>query len=183
MTVPHSVPHAGDRGRRLVLLRHAKAEPAGGIRDELRPLSLVGRRQSGDVGARLVADGLLPEHVLVSSAVRTRQTWELVRAASGDEPRPEVDVDDRLYLADVPDLVDLLRGIDDRVRTVLVVGHEPTMSSAAAVLAAGQDGDTGHLAQVRAGLPTAGLAVLQVATWSGIAAGGARLLDVVRPAR
>jgi phosphohistidine phosphatase len=166
---------------RLVLLRHAKAEPAGGISDELRPLALAGRRQCPGVGAALSAAGLVPEHVLVSSAVRTRQTWELVCTGLGDVPEPEVDVDDRLYGAGPGDVVDLVRALDDRVRQVLVVGHEPTMSGTAALLAG--DGDGAHLAQVRTGLPTGAFAVLEVATWSQLAAGAGRLLDVVRPAR
>ncbi len=166
-------------GRRLVLLRHAKAEAAGGVADELRPLSLTGRRQCVDVGAHLAAVGLVPEHVLVSSAVRTRQTWELVRAALGDVPQPEVDITDRVYEARAADVVALLRGLDERIATALVVGHEPTMSGAATALAGEDDGR--WVAQVRTGLPTAGLAVLEVDAWSELGRGSARLVDVVRP--
>lgn len=169
-----------ERGHRLVLLRHAKAEPAGRITDELRPLALTGRRQCPDVAAGLRAAGLAPEHVLVSSAVRTRQTWELVRTSLGDEPEPETVVDDRLYGARPVDVVDLLRALDDRVRQVLVVGHEPTMSGTAALLAA--EGEAAHLSQVRTGLPTGTFAVLELPAWSRLDGGAGRLLDVVRPA-
>ncbi|WP_024288627.1 histidine phosphatase family protein [Cellulomonas sp. KRMCY2] len=169
-------------GRRLILLRHAKAEPSGGVPDALRPLALLGRRQCSAVAASLVASGLLPEHVLVSSAVRTRQTWELVRAALGDVPAAEVEVTDRVYDAGPHDLIELARGLDERIATLLVVGHEPTMSSTAALLARA-DGDSVHLAQVRTGIPTGAFAVLDVETWTGLARGTATLLDVVRPPR
>ena len=169
-------------GRRLILLRHAKAEPAGGVSDALRPLALLGRRQCSDVGASLLAFGLLPEHVLVSSAVRTRQTWELVRAALGDVPDAEVDVTDRVYDAGPRDVIELARGLDERVATLLVVGHEPAMSSTAALLAR-DDGDSAHLAQVRTGMPTGAFAVLDVETWSGLGRGTATLLEVFRPSR
>ena len=43
--------------RQLVLLRHAKAEHPDRLEDIQRPLSLVGRRQAGRVGAALAADG------------------------------------------------------------------------------------------------------------------------------
>ncbi|WP_225754237.1 histidine phosphatase family protein [Actinotalea sp. Marseille-Q4924] len=164
--------------RRLVLLRHAKAEVSAALRDDMRPLALRGRRQCGDVAAHLTAAGLLPDVVLVSSALRTRQTWELVRAGLGDVAA-RVEVTDRLYLAGVAELLDVLREVDEDARTVLVVGHEPTVSAAAARLAG--EGEAEHLAQVRAGLPTASSAVLEThAVWAALDAGDARLVDVVR---
>ena len=39
--------------RRLVLLRHAKAEHHGGLSDEMRTLSPAGRRQAYRVGSML----------------------------------------------------------------------------------------------------------------------------------
>lgn len=172
-----------------MLLRHAKSEPAGSVADELRPLALAGRRQCAAVGASLATSGLAPEQVLVSSAVRARQTWELVRGALGEVPEPEVDVDDAVYLARAADLVELLRRTDERVATVLVVGHEPTMSGAAALLAQADDPAddpddavlSGHLAQVRAGLPTAAYAVLELESWAQAGRERAGLVDVVRP--
>lgn len=167
--------------RRLVLLRHAKAEPHGGVGDELRPLAMLGRRQCGDVGARLATSGLVPEVVLVSSAVRTRQTWELVKAALGDAPEPEVLVTDELYEAGPRDVLGLLRALDGRVGTALVVGHEPTMSTLAALLA-DPTPPVGDLATLHHGLPTAGYAVLAAQEWAGLDRAGARLLEVARPA-
>jgi len=173
--------HISDRTRRLVLLRHAKAEPAGeGAGDEVRPLALVGRRQAGRVGAALFASELVPEVALVSPAVRTRQTWELLRAAFGDA-EPEVVVEDRLYSGGVDDVVALVREVDARVRTVLVVGHEPTVSAAAAALA-GPDSDTGATIRVRGGVPTATYAVVELdGHWDTLTPGSARLRTVVSP--
>ena len=170
-------------GRRLVLLRHAQAEHTRGVADELRPLTVVGRRQCADIGARLVASGLVPEHVLVSSAVRAHQTWELVRNALGDVPDPEVDVNDRVYDARPSDVTELVRALDDRIATVLVVGHEPTMSGVAAVLASRTTSPADHLARVHGGLSTGSFAVLGVMSWADLGPGAADLLAVVRPAR
>ena len=170
-----------DRTRRLVLLRHAKAEPAGeSTGDEVRPLALAGRRQAARVGAVLLAGGLVPELVLVSPAVRTRQTWELLRVAFGDA-EPEVVHEDVLYAGGVPDLLGALQAVDERVRTVLVVGHEPTMSSGAAALA-GPTSDTAALMRVRGQLPTAAYAVLELdGHWDTLVPGAARLRVVVSP--
>ena len=170
-------------GRRLVLLRHAQAEHTRGVADELRPLTLVGRRQCLDIGARLAAAGLVPEQVLVSSALRAHQTWELVRGALGDVPAPDVDVDDRLYGAGVSDVTERVRLLDDRLATVLVVGHEPTMSSAASALASRETSAADQLARVHGGLSTGAFAVLEVGSWVDLAPGVARLVTVVRPTR
>lgn len=165
-----------------MLLRHAKAEAGNGAGDALRPLALAGRTQCGSVGASLAAAGLVPDHVLVSSAVRTRQTWDLVRGALGTAVAPHVDVSDRLYEADVADVLDLVRGVDPGVATLLVVGHEPTMSGTAAGLSRSGEGGEAARATVRAGLPTAAYAVLEVEDWASLERGGATLVDVVRPA-
>jgi phosphohistidine phosphatase len=170
-----------DRTRRLVLLRHAKAEPAGDRGpDEVRPLALAGRRQAGRVGAGLLAAGLVPELVLLSPAVRTRQTWELLRGAFGDAD-PEVVPTDALYAADVDDVLRLVRDVDERVRSVLVVGHEPTMSATAAALA-GPGSDASAVARVRAQLPTAAYALLELEEhWDAVVPGGVLLRAVVAP--
>ena len=168
------------RVRHLVLLRHAQAEHTG-VSDELRRLTGTGRRQAGAVGASLAAAGLVPDTVLVSSSVRTRETWDLVAQSLGDEPEPEVVVSDALYRARADDVLDLVHGVDGRSRTLLVVGHEPAMSATAAWLAGG--GSSTHLAQVQTGLPTGGYAVLELDTpWPELARLGAALRDVARPA-
>lgn len=164
-----------------MLLRHAKAEPGGHGADALRRLEPRGRRQCTDVGARLAASGLAPERVIVSSAVRTTETWDGVRAALGDVPEPEVETSDVLYRAGLDEVLELVRATDDRVRTLLVIGHEPAMSTTLGYVAGG--GDPAALAQAHAGLPTAAFGVLELDTgWAELQRLGAVLRDVVRPA-
>lgn len=166
--------------RRLVLLRHAKAEHSG-VADELRRLTSLGVRQAGGVGSTLRATGLLPERVLVSSAVRTQETWQHLAAELADDPEPEVVLSDELYGAHALEVVERVKATDARVRTLLVVGHEPAMSGAAAHLAG--SGSSSHLSQVRTGLSTGAYAVLEVVgPWADLEQMGARLVDVVRPA-
>jgi phosphohistidine phosphatase len=166
---------------RLVLLRHAKAERAGAVDDVLRPLLLDGRRQAGRVGAALLESGFVPDQVLCSSALRTRQTWELLAAHLGDA-EPDVTVSDALYAADVDDVLGLVRATDARVRTLLVVGHEPAMAATASHLA-DPASDGGSLAQVQVGVPTATYSVLEsAAAWELWGPRSALLTYVGRPA-
>ncbi|RYV50540.1 SixA phosphatase family protein [Pengzhenrongella frigida] len=174
------MPSATDHPRRLVLLRHAKAEPGGREADALRSLALAGRRQCLRVGGALIERDLVPDLVLCSAAVRTRQTWDLVRGALGGA-EPVVEISDLLYEAGVAEMVGQVRGIGDGVRTVLVVGHEPTVSAVAATLA-GAHSDKSAVAHVRAGMSTGTFCVLDVAgPWSELERGAARLRAVVAP--
>lgn len=149
-------PSTAPTARTLLLLRHAKAEPAGSVADQDRPLALRGRRQAATVGSAL-AGSTVPDRVLVSSSLRTRQTWDLLHDRLGSDP--EVDVLDSLYLASTRDLLAIVAAHGGDAGTLLVVGHEPTMATTAGLLA-GPGSDDAALAQVRVGLPTAAWATL-----------------------
>lgn len=121
--------------RRLVVLRHAKAEHAAGLPDVERALTDRGRNQARAVGGLLAREGLVPDHVICSAAKRTRQTWRLV--AEGLPAKPKVDVDESLYTADLETAFGLVHRVDPGVRTLLVVGHNPTMADLVAAFGAG----------------------------------------------
>lgn len=172
-----------DRTRRLILLRHAKAERSGGVVDELRPLALRGRVQALGVGASLRTSELVPDQVLCSAAVRNRQTCELVLGGLGDMAPERVEYLDALYGAGVLDVLALVRAVDARIRTLLIVGHEPTMSATAARLA-GPESDVAGTARVRIGIPTATFAVIETREpWASIGHADSRLTAVVSPPR
>lgn len=115
----------------LILWRHAEAEDiAPDHRDENRRLTERGRKQ-----ARAMADWLnqhLPDstHILASPAVRTRQTAEALGRPFEIEPRLFTDADVAAHLA--------ATGWDDSTRTILMVGHQPTLGQLAAQLMCGQ---------------------------------------------
>ncbi|MGY4642206.1 SixA phosphatase family protein [Cellulomonas sp. URHB0016] len=165
--------------RTLLLLRHAKSEHPERISDHQRPLSLVGRRQAPLVGAAITAAGLVPDLVLCSSSLRTRQTWELVRTTLDADPR--VELLDEIYEAGVRSLLDLVQAVPEEIRTLLVVGHEPTMSQTAGTLA-GPESDATTLARVRVGVPTASWSWLESdGPWSDLVPGSATLLRLTLP--
>src|SRR4051794_39743100 len=87
--------------RRLVLLRHAKAETPGDTPDVQRQLTDKGRADATAAGAWLAAEGLRPDLVLCSPAIRTRQTWHGVAMWLGEaDPTgaaPDVRYEQRLY--------------------------------------------------------------------------------------
>ncbi|RIV38955.1 SixA phosphatase family protein [Micromonospora radicis] len=123
--------------RTLVLLRHAKAEPptADGP-DVERRLSARGRADAAAAGAWLARHGLLPEVVLCSAALRTRQTWhgvELGMTGSPPEggpagPVPIVRYEPDAYEAHPEDLLTLVRRVEPDVGIVLLIAHNPGIS-------------------------------------------------------
>ena len=161
--------------RLLVLLRHAQAETYAAS-DHERVLTDRGRRDATALG-RWLADALgpgrRPAAAVVSDAARARETWELVTDAAGW--RLAVQPQRAVYEAGTEALLDLLRGVDPRAGTVVVVGHNPTVGSLVHLLDDGT-GDSGALAASVAGHPTAGAALLEVGTpWGDLRHAGAVL--------
>jgi phosphohistidine phosphatase len=151
--------------RRLVLVRHAKSAQPVGVPDHERPLSGRGRRDAQAAGRWMAAEGPRPDLALCSTAVRARQTWELV--AHLLEPVP-TRYSPELYGADADELLDLVAAVPPSVRVLVVVGHEPT-ASVTALRLAGRRSDRRALEALAEKFPTTGIAVLRFeADWPGL---------------
>ena len=173
---------ASDPPRRLLLLRHAKSAWPEDVADHDRPLAGRGRRDAPAVGRWLRTSGYVPDLVLCSTARRARETWQLAEEELGAKPRTTFER--RVYGASPAELVDLTHQTSSDVRTLLIVGHEPTMSDLTLELASAEPGEDGGeaLEKVRDKFPTGAVAVLHVrGDWAGLAPGRARLDEFVTP--
>ena len=164
--------------RRLILLRHAKSDRPAGVGDHERPLNDRGRRAAPAVGAHLAEAGFRPELALVSTATRTRETWEAISAALG---APEAQYHREIYEAPSTRILDVIRRAPDAVETVIVIGHNPGLGDLAATLAG--EGPRNERARLATEFPTAAYAVIDfdAATWSAVSPGQGRLERYVRP--
>ncbi|MFJ4688466.1 SixA phosphatase family protein [Streptomyces sp. NPDC088789] len=165
--------------RRLVVLRHAKSAWPPGIADHDRPLAPRGRRDAPAAGRALAAADCLPDLALCSTAVRSRQTWELASAQWGTPP--PVHHDPRVYTADVTDLLAVVRTTRTEVETLLLIGHNPALEELVLTLAGDALDDT--LERVRLKFPTSAIAVLTWygPTWDALAPGTALLTEALVP--
>jgi phosphohistidine phosphatase len=172
---------AGAGVRRALLMRHAKAEHEAPT-DHDRPLSERGRRDARAAGRLLAQRGDVPALVLVSTARRTRDTWDSLRAGLTDDPEtPEAWFDRALYDSGPKAVVELLGAVEADVRSVLVIGHNPAISVVAAALSDGQ-ADPALEAAVSEGLATAALACFDVpVAWPDVNARTLRLTQVDVP--
>lgn len=158
--------------RTLVLMRHAKAAHTGAS-DIERQLTADGRADAVRAGEWLRDAGVVVDHALVSAATRTRETWEHVKSGAG--VGCEADVDPSLYQGGPETVLDVVRLVPDEASTVLVVGHNPTVSQLAQLLSDGQ-GDSVLLEEMTRGFPPAALTVLQIGSgWSTLSYGDARV--------
>ena len=116
-----------------------------------------------------------PDLVLCSSAVRTRETLELLRPAIETS---SVEIEDELYAASSDELLERIRRVPETVASVMLIGHNPGLEQLAVALASAGD----ELQRLAAKFPTAALATLAVATrWSRLAPAGATLTAFVVP--
>ena len=117
--------------------------------------------------------------VICSSAARALETWDLV--ARELQPAPEVDIRRTVYDAGPAQLIATARGAPARVGTLMLVGHNPAMEEAAALLAG--DGDAQALASMQSKYPTAAVAELtfDVDTWDDLGRDSGYLARFVRP--
>ena len=145
-----------DHPRRIVVVRHAKAEQAGPT-DFERRLTDRGRADAAALGSWLAARGLVADHALVSAATRTRETWAALAEAAGWEVAG--DYDQGLYAAGPETALDILRGAPDAARTLVLVGHNPTVASLAQLLDDGE-GDDEAMTAMATGYPTSTATVL-----------------------
>src|SRR5678815_1696117 len=104
----------------LYLLRHAKSSwDDESQQDFERPLANRGRKAAAHLGQFIQEEGIDFDLVLVSSAVRTRETIELIkeRAKLGGEIR----YDERIYEATVSQLLEIISQIDNDSENVLLL--------------------------------------------------------------
>lgn len=162
----------------LHLLRHAKSGREGGVADEERPLTRRGIEAARLVGERLPAAVGRIDLVLCSPALRTRQTADLVLA--GFDPRPELAVEDGLYLAGRAGLVRRLRRLAEGLGAVMLVGHNPALYELAVWLAAPDSPRYRALAGGK--FPTTARASFAIAgTWAAVDSEQHVLVDYVTP--
>ena len=165
--------HVEDHSRRIVVIRHAKAEQAGPT-DFERPLADRGRADAGALGAWLAGQGVIADHALVSAALRTRQTWTEVAQAAGWAVEP--DLDEGLYAAGPETALDIVRGAPDRSRTLVLLGHNPTVAHLAQLLDDGEGDETATNEMAR-GYPTNAATVLSYdGAWSDLGEQSARVV-------
>ncbi|MCB8956870.1 MAG: histidine phosphatase family protein [Nocardioides sp.] len=154
-------------------MRHAKAEQMGPT-DFDRALAARGHADAQEAGSWLSGHGFSPDRALVSAALRTRETWAAVADGGGWDL--DADLDRGLYSAEPDTAIDLVQQVDDEVRRLVLIGHNPTMAYLAQLLGDGTAAADLER-ELMSGFPTSALAVFaQEQPWAELTEGSARLI-------
>lgn len=156
----------------LLLFRHAKSsrdEPV--ISDHERPLNERGLSAAPMMGTFFKKQQLPLDLIISSTALRARQTTELFIPKAGYTG--EVNFTREIYDAQAPDIILLLKNVDNKYNAVMLVGHNPTFEDVGKML--------GGLSEE---LPTAAIARIELPIdyWQELSAQTkGRLIDLWRP--
>jgi phosphohistidine phosphatase len=153
----------------LYLVRHAKSSWSdASLSDRDRPLNKRGRRSAPDMGNRLAAKGHSPDLIIASPAKRAWMTAKII-AKELDYDKSAILTDESMYFSGIGGMLNMLEGLDDRYQKVMIVGHNPAMTSLLNSLC---DASV-------ANMPTCAIAVIDydMASWSELRSAEGILLD------
>ena len=152
----------------LTIVRHAKSSwKDSSLPDNKRPLNRRGERDAPEMGRRIQEHGIRPSLIVSSPAVRAWTTAKVIAQAIS-YPREFLQKEDRLYLASLDDILDVVVAQDNGFNNLMVVGHNPGLTDFVNFLVPGLTNN----------LPTAGVVSVQIDqdNWSLYERPGAELL-------
>src|SRR5436190_14031195 len=155
----------------LYLLRHAKSSwKDETLSDIERPLNGRGRKAAQAIGDFLKREKIIPDLVLSSSAVRARQTTDLLLKAANIST--DLRFDERIYEAGSERLLQVIKQVEKSKKSVLLVGHNPGLEEFLYVLTGATDTmPTGTLSKIALG----------TSSWAAIGDKSGTLEWIVKP--
>ncbi|MGI4759742.1 MAG: SixA phosphatase family protein [Janthinobacterium lividum] len=115
----------------LYLMRHAKSSWSfDELTDQERPLNDRGRADAPHMGQALAKRQLALDLLVSSPAVRALTTAVLV-ARELSYPHDKITVEPAIYQADLDTLLGVIRALPDAAGSVLLTGHNPTITDTA----------------------------------------------------
>jgi phosphohistidine phosphatase len=157
----------------LYLVRHAKSSWKDmSLSDHDRPLNKRGKRSAPDMGQRMARQGHKPELIVSSTAMRAQTTARLI-ARELEIDDLEIITDRDLYFSGIGGMRSVLEATDDRYQSVMMVGHNPTMTDLMTTLS------NTHLYN----MPTCAIAIIgfDMASWGDLSATDGVLLGYDTP--
>ena len=110
---------------KLFLMRHAEAKPLNNQNDRLRELTEKGIKEAEEAATFLQKYKI--DKILVSNAVRTIQTGEIIRNKINSA---KFEICPQLYSSTSEDIIELISQQDEN-RNILVIAHNPGILNAA----------------------------------------------------
>ena len=166
--------------KQLAILRHAKSSwDDSSLDDFSRPLNERGIKAARRMGREMKKRKLRFDDVIASPAVRVRETLEHV--AEGYGKSFSITFEDRIYLASLRTLLEIVRELPDAAETPLLVGHNPGLEHLISNLTA--DDDSGYRNKVLGKYPTGALAIIELPAknWADVQTGKGEIVELILP--
>ena len=157
----------------LLLMRHAKSSwKDDGLTDFERPLNNRGKRDTPFMGKLLREQKVQPDLIISSPALRAMTTARMIAAELKYE-QSNIITHEMLYNADVNAMMRIVEQVDNSLKTIILVGHNPGLTLLANVLS---DASVENI-------PTCGIACIQfqIDSWQAITRGAGTLAFFEKP--
>jgi phosphohistidine phosphatase len=113
----------------LILVRHGDFQHKDPFVPDIgRPMTRKGRRDLHAVAGRFAALNIVPDLIVTSPARRTGETAEIFGKKAGLS-RDQMKVNEDLFEAEKREILRIVHALDDSLDTVMLVGHDPAMTS------------------------------------------------------
>ena len=149
---------------KLFLMRHAETKPLNNQDDYLRELTEKGIKEAEEAAAFLKKYKI--DKILVSNAVRTIQTGEIIRNKINSA---KLEICPELYASTSEDIIELISQQEDQNKNILVIAHNPGIFNAALELVEYESPEYKFI--VKNGMPTARIIKIEldnISSWQNL---------------
>ncbi|MDB5125352.1 MAG: hypothetical protein JWP94_3481 [Mucilaginibacter sp.] len=108
--------------KKLLLIRHAKAEKETSGKDFDRPLKYIGIQDAAFMADRIKDNKIIPEYIVSSPALRAKTTAEIF---ADQFSLPEPALDKSIYEASEKALLRIINKLPNEHNFIALVGHNP----------------------------------------------------------
>lgn len=156
----------------LYLIRHGEAEEKGIRPDFERNLTSEGRKEVTKTASEMVKQKIHPSLIISSPAFRALQTAIIVAEIVG-YPTSKIIQERDIYYTDASKILEIIQEQDDKLESLLLAGHNPSISYLAGMLS--------HESQEF--MPTGGCMAyeLETHTWNNFGKNKTRFLFSIFP--
>ncbi len=110
----------------LYIMRHAKSDwSVPGTSDFDRSINKRGKKNATRIGLWMADNNRIPQQIISSSALRARQTTELMSEAFIDVVSDKILYEEDLYLASLETLIECIQIYKINVKSLMLVAHNP----------------------------------------------------------
>jgi len=117
----------------LYIIRHAKSDWKTGEQDFDRSLNKRGEQQSKALGNYFLENGTNPDLIICSAAKRTVITSQNIAVAL-NYPISKIQKEQTIYEAHYKRYLPVIWGVDNKLDSIFIVGHNPGVSDLVFVL-------------------------------------------------